>query len=183
MPSIAVHMAVAKLVGEKINITDQLFIKGNLLPDIINLDDSHHKIDGKYFLIPDISYFKEHLDLKNNLYLGYYTHLLLDKYFLEEYLPKYTTDINNFNNGTIYKEYDLINYEIVNEFNLDVDYLTKILSDYDVDVNKNILENNIKFLHSKNKGNTEYLKSDIMEFIKDISNTIVNDIKDLGDLI
>ena len=51
--------------------------------DIIIHKDSHHKIKGKYFLIPDLDYFKKHLDLNNHLYLGYYVHLLLDKYFLE----------------------------------------------------------------------------------------------------
>lgn len=180
MPSIAAHMAVAKLVSEKLNINDPVFIKGNLLPDIINSNDSHHKIHGKYFLIPDISYFKDKLDLKNKLYLGYYTHLLLDKYFLEDYLPKYTKDINNFSNGIIYKEYDLINYKIVKDFNLDVDYLSTILSDYEIEVKNNILEDNIKFLNSKNEGKTKYINPDITEFIKEVSDKIVDDINDLG---
>ena len=82
MPNISSHMIVAKLVSEKLNINDPDFIKGNILPDIVNNDQSHHKIQGEYCLIPNIDYFKRRLNLNKKLELGYFTHLLLDKYFL-----------------------------------------------------------------------------------------------------
>ena len=69
MPSIAAHMVVAKLLEEKLGFKSTEFIKGNLLPDIIDIKDSHHKIKGKYYFIPDLEYFKNTLDLSNDLYL------------------------------------------------------------------------------------------------------------------
>ena len=87
MPNISSHMIVAKLVSEKLHINDSDFLKGNLLPDVVNNSNSHHKIPGKYYIIPDTEFFKQKLNLKNKLELGYFTHLLLDKYFLEEYIP------------------------------------------------------------------------------------------------
>ena len=43
MPSIAAHMICAKLVADKLEINDPEFIKGNLLPDIIDIKNSHKK--------------------------------------------------------------------------------------------------------------------------------------------
>ena len=37
MPSIAAHMVVAKLLEEKLGFKSTAFIKGNLLPDIIDI--------------------------------------------------------------------------------------------------------------------------------------------------
>ncbi len=37
MPSISAHMVVAKEVSKKLNISSDDFIKGNLLPDIIDM--------------------------------------------------------------------------------------------------------------------------------------------------
>ena len=40
MPSIAAHIICAKLIASKLKINDDDFIKGNILPDIINIPDS-----------------------------------------------------------------------------------------------------------------------------------------------
>ena len=112
MPSIAAHMVVAKLVGEKLNIYNEQFIRGNILPDVVNINDSHHKIKGKNFLIPDTDYFKKRLDLSNMINLGYYAHLLLDKYNLEEYVPEYIKNESIFENKSIYSEYTILNYKL-----------------------------------------------------------------------
>lgn len=49
MPSIAAHMVVAKIIGEKLNIYNKDFIRGNILPDVVNIDDSHHKLKVNTF--------------------------------------------------------------------------------------------------------------------------------------
>lgn len=152
MPSIAGHMIIAKLVGEKLGIESSQFIRGNLLPDIINKKNSHQKIKGKYFYIPDIDYFKNNLDLENPLYLGYYTHLLLDKYFLEDFFSNNIQNLEVFNNGIMYNEYSLINYQLVKRFRLDVDYLIGVLNDYEVDIDRDALKKNLKCLSSREIG-------------------------------
>ena len=79
MPGIVAHMVVAKLVGEKLHLSSDEFTIGNILPDISKEKDSHHKIQGKIYLIPDIEYWKSTLDLSNKVQLGYLTNLLLDQ--------------------------------------------------------------------------------------------------------
>ena len=86
MPSVAAHMICAKLVANELKIIHPEFIKGNLLPDIIDIQNSHRKIKGKYYYIPDINYFINILDFSDDLQLGYLSHLLLDTYFLEDYI-------------------------------------------------------------------------------------------------
>lgn len=181
MPSIAAHMAIAKLVSKKLGIKDPNFIRGNLLPDITISKNSHHKIQGKYYMIPDINYFKSVLNLDNCLELGYFVHLLLDKYFLEDYALNNFSNLDVFINKIVYNEYDMINYEIVKYFNLDVPYLKDILSEFNVPINREILNKNLNSLSLTNCFKTKYLNSDdFIKFLCYIADIISEEIKDYG---
>lgn len=84
MPSIAAHLACADLVYKEIKskISDKdKFYMGCILPDIINLEDSHLKVKGKYYLVPDIEKYKKESNVDDDIKIGYLCHLLLDKYF------------------------------------------------------------------------------------------------------
>lgn len=178
MPSIAGHMAVAKLVSEKLNINDLNFIKGNLLPDIILKPDSHHQVKGTYFMVPSLEYFREKLDLTNNIHLGYFVHILLDYYFLEEFVPNNITDLNIFANGTMYKEYDKVNYQLVKRFNLDVKNLKAILSNFDEEIDNQKLAYNLECLSLSIIEETEYLNFDsFANFLNKILDIIIMEIK------
>lgn len=181
MPSIAAHMVCAKLVANKLNITDTEFIKGNLLPDIIDEQNSHHKIVGKHYYIPDINYFLEILDLNNNLYLGYLVHLLLDKYFLEDYIYEEVKGDEVFLSGIMYKEYDIINYELIEKFEIDIDYLNNILIDFSVPINETKYQKNIQCLNTNDSlENLTYLSLDsFAKFLNDTSIRIVNYIEEV----
>lgn len=175
MPSIAAHMICAKLVSNNLDINDLEFIKGNLLPDIIDIKDSHHKMIGKHYYIPNIDYFINTLDLNNNLDLGYLSHLLLDKYFLEEYIYDEVNGEEVFLNKVMYKEYDIINYNLLRKFEIDVDYLNKILKDYEVPINQEKYNKNIKCLNLGDiDEDLKYLNVDsFSNFLIDASNNIV----------
>ena len=180
MPSIAVHMAVAKLVADMLNIDDNNFILGNILPDIVSGDDSHHKIRGKYYLIPDLSYFKNKLDFNNKLHLGYYTHLLLDKYFLEDYILNNVNDLNIFKNKEIYKDYDCLNYRVINNYNLDVDKIKNIIIKNKLDnIDDEKLNKNINCLVNINDQESKYLNYDsLINFIDDVSLSISKEVEE-----
>ena len=179
MPSIAAHMAVAKLVSGNLKIHNYDFIKGNLLPDIILKENSHYKVKGKFFLIPDTDYFKRIFDLYDNLYLGYYVHLLLDKYFLEEFVPKNISNLDVFQDKTMYNDYNLINYQIIKEFGLDVEFLKKVLQDFSVDISKDKLDYNVGCLSIKEVQDTTCLNfNDFSQFLYNISSVISKEIED-----
>ena len=173
MPNISAHMIIAKEVAKRLKINSDEFIKGNLLPDIIDVDDSHHKIQNGVYMVPDIDYFLQNLDFSKDLNIGYFTHLLLDKHYLNDYLESLYPNTNIFLDGTIYKDYDYLNYLLVNRFKLDIDNLEHILSQYDCKIIKEKLKYNIDCLKQKKDGKTKYLNfENFASFLLEVSNTI-----------
>ena len=130
MPNISAHMIVAVEVAKRLNINSDEFIKGNLLPDIIDMEDSHHKVQNGVYMVPDIEYFLQNLDFSKDLNIGYLTHLLLDKHYLSDYLGSLYPNTNIFLDGTIYKDYDYLNFLLVDRFELNIDKLENILNNY-----------------------------------------------------
>lgn len=173
-------MICAKLVSNQLKINDPEFIKGNLLPDIID-NNSHKKIKGKYYYIPDIEYFINTLDLTDNLYLGYLSHLLLDKYFLENYIYNVVHGEEVFFSRIMYKEYDIINYEILRRFNINIDYLNSILKDFNIPINEKKYNTNIRSLNNTDTSNNpSYLKIDsFSKFLIETSNIIATYLKEV----
>lgn len=126
-------------------------------------------------MIPNIEKAIEDKDINNSRDLGYISHLLLDKYFLEEYAIKYDFDI--FYNKKIYDDYDIINNIIIKHFNLDVNYLEKTLTNFSSDVDLKLLEKNICCLNKIKKGKTKIIE--IESFIVFLDKTIDKIKKDL----
>ena len=173
MPNISAHMIIAKEVSKRLNLNSDEFIRGNLLPDVIDMENSHHKIEKGVYLIPDIDYFLETLDFSNDLNIGYFTHLLLDKHYLSEYLSNLYPNTNIFLDGDIYKDYDYLNYSLVKRFKLDVDKLESILNKYDCKILEEKLKYNIECLKQKKKGETKYLDiENFASFLLEVSDTI-----------
>ena len=173
MPSITPHMVVATEVAKILNINSEDFIRGNLLPDIIDIKNSHHKIESDVYMVPDIDYFLRTLDLTNDLDIGYLTHLLLDKHYLEDYLKKLYPNKNIFLDKKIYNDYDILNHSLVNNFNLDVEYIEKALMKYNCKIKEEKLKYNINCLKNNISGKTYYLNIDsFSNFLKEISKTI-----------
>ena len=177
MPNISSHMAIAKRVSEILNINDDEFYKGNLQPDLYaDKIKSHYKIQGKKYLIPDINCVEENLDLTNKYNLGILTHLLLDKYYFDEYLIDIEEDV--FKEFKIYNDYDILNRDIKAHFNLDVNYLKSILKDYKEDIEIDKLKYNIECLDITKEGELFFLDKDkFIKFLDDILIKIANDIR------
>lgn len=182
MPSIASHFVVSKLVSDYLKINSDDFYKGNILPDIVDHPNSHLKIKGIYYEIPDIDRFYEKLNLDNYLELGYLCHLLLDKYFLDEYVVNHVKnykEIDPFLSKKMYNDYTKINYRLVNYFDLDVSYINKIMNDIDVSLNDKKFRSNINSINTKEVvGDLECLDlDDYIEFLKSISIRISKDLE------
>ena len=177
MPNMSGHMAIAKRVSDILNIKDKDFYIGNLLPDLyLDKKISHYKIQGKKYLIPDTNYYINNKDLSNKKNLGYLCHLLLDKYYLEEYLMD--IEDNVFESDTLYKDYDILNKDIVKYFNLDVPYILDSLNYIEDDIEKSKLETNITCLQKNEVGQTYYLEKDkFIKFLDDISIIIAKEVE------
>jgi len=154
------------------------------LPDIIDINDSHRKIKGFYYEVPNIEYFKSKIDFNNNLELGYLCHLLLDKYFLDEYVVNQIKDykeIDPFLSKRIYNDYTKINYKLVKYFGLNVDYINKIMKSIKVPLNSNKFNVNLNCINKKQEnGSLECIDLDsYISFLEDISIRIANELKNI----
>ncbi len=173
MPSITPHMIVATSVAKRLNINSEDFIRGNLLPDIIDIENSHHKIKSGKYMVPNIEFFLKNLDFTNDLDIGYLTHLLLDKHFLEDYLGKIYPNRNIFLDGLIYKDYDYLNHLLVKRFKLDTNYIENVLIQCDCKIMEKKLEYNIQCLNQNKIGKMNYLNiNSFSKFLKEVSKTI-----------
>ena len=179
MPNMSSHMSVAKKVAEILKINNNDYYKGNLFPDLHkDKRKSHYKIQGKIYEVPNIDYVIKNLDLKSKFNLGILTHLLLDKYYLEDYLtPRFKENVFD-NCDIIYQDYDILNQKIVKHFKLNVMKLKKILIDFDSSIDNDKLNFNIKCLDIEKKGETFYLKEkEFIDFLENVSLKISNEIK------
>lgn len=187
MPSIASHFVCAKLVSKELGIKDDDFYKGNILPDIINNNNSHYKRYKEYCLVPNIECFLNDNKYNNMIFIGYLCHLLLDKYFLEEYIPLYIDNYNKIDNlfsiDKIYKDYVNLNKILVDYFELDLEYINVIMKNLDCDLNEDKYKLNldsINYLDTSGELDYIYLDNYIL-FLKQISIRISIDIKGLLD--
>ena len=177
MPNISAHMIIAKKVGEKLNITSDDFIRGNLLPDIIDVEDSHFKIFNGVYCIPDINKCLKELDLSKDINIGYLVHLLLDKYYLVDYLGKKYPNQNIFLDNKIYLDYDFLNFDLVNKFKLDINYLEAILKNYNCKILEEKLKNNIEYLKQRKEGKTAYINFNSFSlFLSNVSEVISKEV-------
>lgn len=172
MPNICAHMIVAKEVGEKLGINSFDYYRGNLLPDISKDKDSHHRIDVGPFFIPDINYFIENLDLSKDINIGYLVHILLDYHYLTEYIMGLYPNRNIFEEPgrLVYLDYDYLNHDLVERFNLDTKYLSRGLAYFPMKIDKKKLKFNIRCLNQNKVGKTVFLDLDsFANFLENVS--------------
>lgn len=109
MPSWSIHLAIAKRVNKKLKLNDDLFLYGNLIPDVdkgtaITRYEAHYYNEKLHFptvpkekMIDIKNFLKDYKGKLNNpLILGYYSHLLTDQFYNEKvYTSKWLQDDNN----------------------------------------------------------------------------------------
>ena len=129
-------------------------------------------------MIPNLDYYKSHFDLSDPLYLGYYFHLYLDYYYLEDYLEKNNKGIDVFKGPTLYRDYDILNKDLVKHFGMDAKEIEAIIRRYaDEEVNEKKLYMNIKCLYLNIEDELKYLKNE--EFINFLDKQIDNFVKEM----
>lgn len=182
MPSIASHFVCAKLVSNWLNINNDDFYRGNILPDIIKKDNSHYKKYYEYCLVPDIESFLKGYEIKDILDVGYLCHLLLDKYFLDEYIPTYIDNYDKvrdlFSEFKIYNDYVNLNKILIDYFELDLEYINIIMMNFTYKLDKDKYKLNLSSInYLDTSGELKYIKLDsYILFLENISFRISKEI-------
>ena len=195
MPSWSVHLAIAKKVNKTLNLNEDLFLYGNLIPDVdkgtkITRYEAHYYNEKLPFptcpqeKMIDINKFLNIYknQLNNPLILGYYSHLLTDQFYNEKvYTSKWVQDDNNniigirFNNKILKididdkkrlkRKYKHIDFELYGKYLFNDGYVS-------IPKNINLVKENAVYL--KDKFLTDelidyrfnYLKNDFAKFNK-----------------
>ena len=132
MPNIAAHYVCGKLVAKKLNINDDNYIKGNITPDYVDIK-RHYRIKGRKFQIPDIEKFIREDNDENKIFkIGFMTHLLLDKLFLEDFVinniySNVGKSVNIFESDKIYKDYTNMSKRLLDHYNLTIDEIDELM--------------------------------------------------------
>lgn len=138
MASAIIHLCVAKEVNKYLNMDEKELLLGSIAPDISKQIGETKEIS--HFLdhtneddIPNIDRFlaKYQKDLNNPFDMGYFIHLLTDKYWFRDYIYQYISRYTK--NETkkkitytairdiIYNDYTNINIDLIDKYNLSLD--------------------------------------------------------------
>ena len=138
MASAVIHLCVAKEVKKYLKMDEKEILLGSIAPDISKIVGETKEIS--HFLdhtneddIPNIDRFlaKYRKDLNKPFEMGYFIHLLTDKYwfrdYIYQYIDRYTRDTNKRKitytalKDIIYNDYTNINIDLIDKYGLGLD--------------------------------------------------------------
>ena len=201
MASAVIHLCVAKEINKYLKMDENYLLLGSIAPDISKQigetkEISHFLDHSNEDDIPNIDRFlsKYRSELNNPFEMGYFIHLLTDKYWFRDYVYKfierYTQDRVKKNvtytalKDLIYNDYTNLNITLIDNHNLNLDLFyneielpkSKII---EIPVDKlNILIEKMGIIIEDSKEEKTFIfdNKDIEEFI---SNTVKYIIKDI----
>lgn len=213
MPGYVMHVTFAKLVEEKLCIKDSnRFLAGSLIPDACTCYFDKDKTIGHFatkinglFKNPDLGLFFEKYGnlLNDEVVLGIYSHLYLDKYYYNGYMYEvyYFSDDTMLNLYTgkefkiwkeffvkegIYKEYSAMNKMFIEDYNLDIESLNFELEnlpridEFDYSRLKTFKKRIMRFMTEDGKYTGEYIVyEDVKKFIEDLAVQFVRHVNEL----
>ena len=183
MSSLKVHLAIGKKLQEEYSFSD-VFLLGCILPDMLKIMLKEKKIRKSHFeeyengqYLPNINKFCEKYKNKNELILGYLVHLVQDRLWFKEYIPKIINKkseneyiflkdntihtAEEFRNA-IYNDYSIIEIYVKEKYCIDVCEIKKYIKERVVDIELlDIIEENL--IDYKVRSDTKALLSE--EFI------------------
>lgn len=215
MPGYIMHVTFAKLVAEKLGIeSSNRYLAGSLIPDACTQSQDKDKTIGHFakrlnglFKDPKLNIFLEKYGdlLADDIVLGIYSHLYLDKYFYSEFMYEifefYDKTMVNKKNGDkfsiwdeffskngVYQEYSAMNKMFINDYDLDIDSLNfdikelPDITEFDYSKLKTFKERVIMFMKEKGRYTGKYIEYEQLKlFLEELAARFANHIKDLKD--
>lgn len=202
MASAIIHLCVAKEINKYLKMDENYLLLGSIAPDISKQigetkEISHFLDHSNEDDIPNIDRFllKYRSELNNPFEMGYFIHLLTDKYWFRDYVYKfierYTQDKLKKNvtytalKDLIYNDYTNLNITLIDNHNLNLDLFyneiempeSKII---EIPVDKlDILIEKMGLIIEDSKEEKTFIfdSSDIEDFIKNTVKYIIRDIQ------
>lgn len=205
MASAIIHLCVAKEVNKVLRMDEKLLFLGTIAPDISkqigqSKEISHFLDHSNEDDIPNIDAFlkKYRSELIHPFEMGYFIHLLTDKYWYRDYVYKYV-ERYVVENGKkdltysamkqlIYDDYTNINIDLIDKYGLSLElfyeefkYPTSKITEIPMDKLSIIVEKmGIIIEESKEEKTFLFDTYDIVKFIDETVKYIVRDVQMLG---
>ncbi len=202
MASRIIHLAVSERVAEHFGLDLGRFNLGNLLPDLHDNTReskavSHFRIARELYedaKTNEYQYFdydkflqKYKRKMHDNLYLGYYCHLITDELWIQNVYIKYMRDkdrkkrIDQQNN--YYHDFSRLNQIVKEKYNLRMNVVFEKAQISEIDDNKTselkiALENDFKTKYD-DLDLLLFEYEDIINFVEDASNAIIENIENI----
>ncbi len=205
MASAVIHLCIAKEVNKYLKMDEKLLLLGTIAPDISKqigqTKEISHFLDHSYEDdIPNIDKFlsKYKDELTKPFEMGYFMHLLTDKYWFRDYVYKFIERYAKENNKKdltytalkelIYGDYTNINIDLITHYNLALDlfyedfkYPTSKITEIPIDKLPIIVEQMGLIIEESTEEKTFIFDTeDIIHFIDETVKYIIKDIQMLG---
>lgn len=205
MASAIIHLCIAKEVNKYLKMNEYDLLLGSIAPDISKQigetkEISHFLDHSNEDDIPNIDRFlaKYRNDLHNPFTMGYFIHLLTDKYWFRDYIYQYIERYTRENvkkkvtytaiRDLIYNDYTNINTDLIDKYMLPLDIFYEEFREpqtaiREIPVDKlDILIDKMGLIieESKKEKNFVFDMSDVEIFINNSVKYIIKDIQILG---
>ncbi len=203
MASALIHLCVAKKANEKLHMNERELLLGSIAPDL-SKQVGESKIKSHFLKgdtedsEPDIKEFLNlyKSELSKPFEMGYFIHLLTDKYWFRDYVYTYLDDysLKTFGKkltytelkGIIYNDYTNLNIDLIDKYNLslalfyeDLTYPKSIIKEIPIDKLDLIVEKmGIIISNSTGKKTIIMNSEDVIKFIEECSEKIINLLKE-----
>ena len=205
MASAIIHLCIAKEVNKVLGMDEKLLFLGTIAPDLSkeigqSKEISHFLDHSNEDDIPNIDRFlnKYEEELRNPFEMGYFIHLLTDKYWFREYVYKYI-ERYSIESGRkdltysalkqlIYDDYTNINIDLIDKYGLSlelfydkINYPTSKITEIPMDKLPIIVEKmGLIIEESKEEKTFVFDTYDIVKFIDETAKYIIRDVQMLG---
>jgi len=205
MASAIIHLCVAKELNKYLNMDEKMLYLGSIAPDISKhlgetKEISHFLNPANEDDIPQIDKFlaKYQSELNKPFEMGYFIHLLTDKYWFRDYIynyiARYAKDTKKKDltytalKQLIYDDYTNINIDLITHYDLSLDlfyeyfkYPTSKITEIPIDKLPIIVEKmGLIIEESKEEKTFIFDTNDIIDFISETVKYIIKDIKMLN---
>lgn len=205
MASAVIHLCVAKEVNKYLGMEENMLLLGSIAPDLAKHINQTKEIS--HFLdhsneddIPNIDRFlaKYKEELTKPFEMGYFIHLLTDKYWFRDYVYGYLERFSKTKTkkgmtytalkNLIYNDYTNINIDLIEKYNLSLDLFsneltlpTSKITEIPIEKLDLLIEKmGIIIMESKKEKTFVFDTKDIEEFIENTVKYIIKDVQILG---
>ena len=205
MASAIIHVCIAKEVNKVLGMDEKLLFLGTIAPDLSkeigqSKEISHFLDHSNEDDIPNIDRFlnKYEEELRNPFEMGYFIHLLTDKYWFRDYVYKYIERYSIASGRKdltysalkqlIYDDYTNINIDLIDKYGLSlelfydkINYPTSKITEIPMDKLPIIVEKmGLIIEESKEEKTFVFDTYDIVKFIDETAKYIIRDVQMLG---